>query len=209
VSRTDQPTPGTVRPGGRTARVRAAVRDATLAELAEHGYPELTVERVAARSGVHRTTLYRRWGGVDGLLVDALDLAVEDGWHPPDTGSLEGDLRELADEVLRAFTDSRHGGAPAAFVSASFHSEPAARALRAFLVGRHDRAATIVVRAVDRGELPPDTDPGPVVRATVAPLYYRLFITGEPIDETVAEQAALAALTAARAGVFSRAHRPS
>uniref|UniRef100_UPI000B1D4F1A TetR/AcrR family transcriptional regulator n=1 Tax=Streptomyces atriruber TaxID=545121 RepID=UPI000B1D4F1A len=57
------PAPGTRRPGGRTARTRAAVRDAVLSGLADHGYPGLTVEYVADHSGVHKTTLYRRWGG--------------------------------------------------------------------------------------------------------------------------------------------------
>jgi AcrR family transcriptional regulator len=207
VPSTEPPTPGTTRPGGRTARTRAAVRDATVAELADRGYAALTVDGVAARSGVHRATLYRRWGGVDGLVADALELAGEDGWQPPDTGTLEGDLLGLAHEVLRAFTGSGHGGAPAAFVAAAFHSEPTARALRAFFAGRHERAAAVVRRAVERGELSPDTDPGALVRAAVAPLYYRLFISREPIDEVAAEQAARAALSAARAGVFRRTTR--
>lgn len=49
------------RPGGRTARTRAQVHDAVVAQLMEHGYDELTVDAVAARAGVHRTTVYRRW----------------------------------------------------------------------------------------------------------------------------------------------------
>ncbi|MFI0777237.1 TetR/AcrR family transcriptional regulator [Streptomyces sp. NPDC021212] len=89
-------TPGTVRPGGRTARTRAAVRDAVLTGLAEHGYPGRTVEYVAERSGVHKTTVYRRWGSVEGLVADALRLAGEDSWTAPDTGILDGDLRALA-----------------------------------------------------------------------------------------------------------------
>jgi AcrR family transcriptional regulator len=50
------------RPGGRSARVRAAAIAATLAELAETGYSALSLENVARRAGVHKTTLYRRWG---------------------------------------------------------------------------------------------------------------------------------------------------
>src|SRR5579875_2521841 len=94
---------GTTRPGGRTARTRTAVLAATLAELAERGYAELTVEQIAQRSGVHKTTVYRRWGGVDGLLVDALGEASADDWTAPDTGTLLGDLTAINAELLAAF----------------------------------------------------------------------------------------------------------
>ncbi|MFF7729138.1 TetR/AcrR family transcriptional regulator [Streptomyces sp. NPDC008001] len=195
--------PGTVRPGGRTARTRAAVRDAVLSGLVEHGYPGLTVEYVAEHSGVHKTTLYRRWSSVEGLVADALDMAGEDSWTPPDTGSLEGDLRALAQEVVDTFGDPAAGAAPTAFIAAAFQSEQAADALRGFYAGRFARCAPLVERAVARGELPAGTDAGSLARAVSAPLFFRLFITREPLDGTAAGQAAGAALAAARAGVFA------
>ncbi|MGK5728694.1 TetR/AcrR family transcriptional regulator C-terminal ligand-binding domain-containing protein [Streptomyces sp. URMC 124] len=194
--------PGTVRPGGRTARTRAAVRDAVLAGLVEYGYPGLTVEYVAEQSGVHKTTLYRRWGGVEGLVADALDLAGEDAWTPPDTGTLKGDLHALAQEVVDTFGDTAAGAAPAAFIAA-FQSERAADALRAFYAERFARCAPLTERAAARGEVPAGTDAGSLARAVSAPLFFRLFITREALDATVAEQAADAALAAARAGVFT------
>ena len=192
----------TARPGGRTARTRAAVRDATLAELAEHGYPGLTVDNVAARSGVHKTTVYRRWGGVDGLVVDALELAGEDDWLAPDTGTLAGDLTALAGEVLTVFDDPVLGPASRAFVTASFHSPRAAAAFHEFLANRHERSAVIVTRAVARGEAPAGTDAGAVVRAAVAPLYYRLFISHEPVTEETVHQTVTATTAAVAAGAF-------
>ncbi|NWF29192.1 TetR/AcrR family transcriptional regulator C-terminal ligand-binding domain-containing protein [Streptomyces sp. PKU-EA00015] len=197
------PAPGTQRPGGRTARTRAAVRDAVLTGLGEHGYPGLTVEYVAEHSGVHKTTLYRRWGGVEGLVADALDLAGEDSWTPPDTGSLEGDLNALAREVAESFDDPAAGAAPAAFIAAAFQSRRAADALRAFYTERFRRSAAVVERAVARGEAPADTDAGEVVRAVSAPLFFRLFITREPVDRALADRSAAAAIAALRAGVFS------
>src|SRR5262245_27064398 len=80
------------RPGGRATRIRAQVLDAVRAELGEHGYDGLTMDAVAARAGVHRATVYRRWSDVGGLLADVLDAASDDGWQPPDTASLRGDL---------------------------------------------------------------------------------------------------------------------
>ncbi|MGW7575024.1 TetR/AcrR family transcriptional regulator C-terminal ligand-binding domain-containing protein [Streptomyces sp. NPDC054765] len=233
------PTPGTRRPGGRTARTRAAVRDAVLAGLTEHGYPGLTVEYVAEHSGVHKTTLYRRWKDVEGLVVDALDLAGEDSWTPPDTGSLEGDLRALAREVVASFTDPAVAATGSAMIAAAFQSQRAAVALRDYYTERFARCEVLVERAVGRGELPadpdtdtdtePDTTPdtaagppaatpsdtapgttpdspidaGSLVRSVSAPLFFRLFITREPVDNALADQAVAATLAAARAGAFT------
>ncbi|MCP9947594.1 TetR/AcrR family transcriptional regulator [Actinomadura madurae] len=172
--------PGSVRPGGRTARVRDAVREATLAELAEHGYRGLTVEGVAARSGVHKTTVYRRWRNADGLVADALERAAAEPWPIPDTGTLAGDLRAIARLVQAGFADPREGPVSRAFVLAAAQSTDAARALNAFFARRHEQAAAVVERAAARGEVPAGTDAAEVVRVAVAPLYYRLFITGEP-----------------------------
>nr|WP_229890549.1 TetR/AcrR family transcriptional regulator [Streptomyces mashuensis] len=201
--KTPPATPGTVRPGGRTARTRAAVRDAVLTGLVEHGYPGLTVEYVAEHSGVHKTTLYRRWGGVEGLLADALDLAGEDTWTPPDTGSLRNDLRALAHEIVDNFGDAAKAAVPTAFIAAAFQSERAAEGLRGFYGERFARCAPLVARAVERGEVPEGTDAGEVARAVSAPLFFRLFVTREPIDGTLADRAADAALAAARAGVYT------
>ncbi|MGY0057890.1 TetR/AcrR family transcriptional regulator [Streptomyces sp. LZ34] len=202
-SEADSQAPGTVRPGGRTARTRAAVRDAVLTGLTEHGYPGLTVEYVAEHSGVHKTTLYRRWGGVEELLADALDLAGEDTWTPPDTGGLDGDLRALAREVTDTFTDASAAAAPTAFIAAAFQSERAAAALHDFYAERFSRCASVVVRAVDRGEAPAGTDAGAVVRAVSAPLFFRVFITREPIDQALADQCAAAVAAAVRAGTYA------
>ncbi|WP_051855174.1 TetR/AcrR family transcriptional regulator [Streptomyces sp. NRRL B-1347] len=205
-----RPAPGTSRPGGRTARTRAAVRDAVLSGLGDHGYPGLTIEYVAEHSGVHKTTLYRRWGGLEGLVADALDMAGEDTWTPPDTGTLEGDLRALAREVVDAFDDPSKAAAPTAFIAAAFQSPRAADALRAFYTERFTRCEAVIARAVARGEATADTDAAALVRAVSAPLMLRLFITREPIDTALADQSAAAAVAATRAGAFDRpGDRPS
>ena len=193
---------GTTRPGGRTARTRDAVLAATLAELAEHGYAQLTVEQIAQRSGVHKTTVYRRWGGVDGLLVDALGSAGDADWDPPDTGSLLGDLIALNAELLAAFTDPVASAVPTAVISAAFQSEAASGALRAFYQDRYQRCAIAVTRAIERGEIPGGTDPIEVVRASVAPVFHRLFISREPVGDADVRRAAAATVAAAKAGVY-------
>ncbi|MER7134466.1 TetR/AcrR family transcriptional regulator [Streptosporangium saharense] len=190
------------RPGGRSARVRDAVRQATLAELAEQGYGGLTVENVAIRSGVHKTTVYRRWGSVEGLIADALELAREEPWPIPDTGSFQEDLREIVLLVQRGFADPVEGPISTAFVTAAAQNGDAARSLHDFFTARHEQAAEVVRRAVERGEVPADTDGADVIRMAVAPIYYRLFVTHEPVTEPDAIRAADATAAAARAGVI-------
>ncbi|MEV4772889.1 TetR/AcrR family transcriptional regulator [Micromonospora humida] len=190
----------TRRPGGRSAAVRRRVLDAALAQLVRHGYDSLSIEVVAERSGVHRTTVYRRWRDVGGLLADVLDEAGADAWRPPDTGSLDGDLVAVNHEVYTALTTDP---VTVALIAASFRSERAARALSAFWSGRYDRCADITRRAVERGEIPPDTDARQLLIATTAPLYHELLLLRATTDADLPDRVARSAATAARAGAFS------
>ncbi|MFF5175773.1 TetR/AcrR family transcriptional regulator [Micromonospora sp. NPDC000089] len=189
------------RPGGRSAAVRRRVLDAVTAHLIEYGYDALSVEAVADRSGVHRTTVYRRWRDVGGLLADVLAEAADDDWRPRDTGSLAGDLLAINEEVHEALT--ARPPLTAALIAASFRSPAAAEALRAFWVDRYDRCAVVVRRAVSRGEAPEGTDARALLVAATAPVYHEhLLLRGAP-GPAVARRAAEAAVAAARAGAFT------
>src|SRR4051794_35414381 len=98
---------GTIRPGGRTARVRAAVLRATGDVLAEHGFEALDLADVAARAGVGKTTVYRRWKNAARLVADLLVDMAEQSSPRAETGSLLGDLRANADLVHRTLADPR------------------------------------------------------------------------------------------------------
>jgi AcrR family transcriptional regulator len=198
-----QQEPGEVRPGGRTAKTRDAVCRATLRVLAEYGYSGLTVELVADRAGVHKTTVYRRWGGVDGLVVDALQYAIDDDWSPDLSGTVDENLHRFAQDALGAFTDPETGPTHTAVVAAAFQSERAIDAVHNFFADRFGRAARIVETGIACGELPESTQPVSVVRALIAPIYFRLFISRESVTDGDLVQAVQAALAAARAGVFS------
>lgn len=195
--------PGQVRPGGRTARNREAVCRATLLELAERGYAALTVENVAERAGVHKTTVYRRWGGVHGLVVDSLQFAIDDDWQPDLSGTVEENLLDHARVALDAFLDTEIGPTHTAVVAAAFQSTEAIEAVHAFFADRFGRAASIITTAIENGELPPETDSIAVIRAVMAPIYFRLFISREGVSDGDLQQAVQAAVASARAGVFS------
>ncbi|MGC7322465.1 helix-turn-helix domain-containing protein, partial [Mycobacteroides abscessus subsp. massiliense] len=78
-----------VRTGGRSARVREAILDAAFGELIDRGYAELTMEAVASRAGVNKTTIYRRWPTLEDLLVEALTTWSLEAIPIPETGSIE------------------------------------------------------------------------------------------------------------------------
>jgi AcrR family transcriptional regulator len=194
--------PGTIRPGGRTARVRAAVLRAAGDALASRGFDALDLADIAASAGVGKTTVYRRWGTVTGLVADLLADMAEQSLPRSETGTLLGDLRANASLVQRTLTDPRQGRLFKAVIAAATCDEHAAAALHRFYQARISEWAPCVEQAMARGEVPQGTDPGEVIRAVSAPLYYRLLASGDPLDETAAERAAEAAAVAARAGAY-------
>lgn len=189
------------RPGGRTARIREQVLDAVRAELTEHGYDALTVDTVAARAGVHRTTVYRRWRDTGGLIADLFAAAADIDWHPRDTGSLRGDLAVLNAEIQESFTVQP--SIAAALVAVSFRSEEAARALQQLWEDRYAQSEIIVERALRRGELPPRTEPRALLIAATAPVYHQLVLLRTPPDPGLPDRAAHTATVAGRAGAFT------
>ncbi|MEU5132526.1 TetR/AcrR family transcriptional regulator [Streptomyces californicus] len=196
--------PGTVRPGGRTARVREAVLRAAGDALAEHGFDGLDLTDVARRAEVGKTTVYRRWSHPAGLVADLLSDMAEQSVPRADTGSVAEDLRANARLVVSTLTDARQGAVFAAVIAAATCDRRTAEALHRFYAVRIGEWSCCVEAAVERGELPVGTDPGEVVAAVSAPLYYRLLASGAPLDEAAADRAAEAAVAAARAGVFVR-----
>src|SRR6266496_3740796 len=95
-----KPTIPRKRPGGRSARDRTAVLRAALEELIAVGYPSFSVEGVAERAGVHKTTLYRRWRNRENLLLEAMLEHGRENVPIPDTGSLRSDLLAYAKAIV-------------------------------------------------------------------------------------------------------------
>jgi AcrR family transcriptional regulator len=180
------------RPGGRTARVRADVLAALDALLTEQGYDALSIEDVADRSGVHRTTIYRRWGSVAMLLVDLLHLGTEDDWRPPDTGSLAGDLTAINRELYEALTVEP--SLTTAVIAASFRTPEAAEALSRFWADRYRRSEVVVRRAIERGDIRAGTDAQQLLVSATGPLFHQRVLLRRPITRADADAYAHAAL---------------
>lgn len=195
----DQPA---ARPIGRGTKVRAAVHAATLAELVDKGYAALTIESVAQRAGVHKTTVYRRWKDRESLLADALAEHMAKDIPIPDTGAIDTDLRALAYSLVQSFTGLTGQAILAAMFTGAAHVPEIAAARSRVFGDRLARAEPMVTRAIERGELSADTDPAELLKALAAPIYLRLLITADPVDDAAAEQAVRITLAAAHAGAL-------
>ena len=156
------------RTGGRSARVVAAVHDAVNDLVAQGSPRQVTVTEIAERAGVNPTSIYRRWGTLEALVLDVETARLEVNSPIPDTGTLRGDLLAFAANATKDIT--RPGGL--AFLQAvlgvrddseSEHSVP--------LRERGARIQAMLDRARDRGE--PALDQTDVYDCILGPIYFR------------------------------------
>lgn len=179
------------RRGGRTADVTHRIHDATLALLAEAGHGACTFQNVAARAGVERSTLYRRYPSRWAMLVEAwaARFAGQIDVEPADSFSV--DLRTHLRRVAEAL-NSPVGMAMVA-AAAVARLDPEAKASAGdFWRARLRQQEPLVAAAIARGELPADIDREALFASADGPLYFRLLIVGRPIDEALVERVASA-----------------
>ncbi|HUN32787.1 MAG TPA: TetR/AcrR family transcriptional regulator [Trebonia sp.] len=169
------------RPGGRSARVRAAVQAATLDELATAGYADLTIEAVAERAGVHRTTIYRRWPDKRSLVLAALLDQTDDQVPIPDTGDLRRDLSLLGLAIDSHLSRPQVHTLLATMVADPPGSSELSDVRTQLWADRLHQAQAIPRLAIQRGELATDTDPAGVIDLLAGPIYLRRFIQGRPM----------------------------
>ena len=169
------------RPGGRSARVRQSVLDATLTLLVERGLDRVTVADIAKCAGVHETSVRRRWRTRENLVCDALLNYSEVHLPIPDTGSLREDLAAFASELATYLTTPL--GRALLHAMATIGEDPAlAEARSAFWQTRYELASAMIERAVARGELPATVDGRLALAALIAPLNFRALVTAERLD---------------------------
>lgn len=169
----------------RSARADAAILDATLDLLAEEGFAALTMEGIAERAGVGKATLYRRWKSPEEVVVAAVTAFVEE-IGIPDSGSVNQDLRLLMRQAVDVYR-GRPGRLLPGLLAAMAACEDVGRSLREhFLQGRRAALATVLERGIARGEIRPDADIELVLDFLGGPLFYRILVTGGPIDDNLA-----------------------
>ncbi|WP_395245191.1 TetR/AcrR family transcriptional regulator [Agromyces sp. MMS24-K17] len=173
--------------------------EAATAELAESGYAGTSLDRIAARSGVSLSTLYRRWGTLDRLIRELVDESTVPLPDEP-TGDLERDLTTVARAVLTLSQDPVHHSWMDALVSAAVH-DPEARAMLSHIIaGRIERVSVLMTPAVEALGLAEPVDTRELARLIAAPFYYRTYISGEPHTERLLERTVARVAAAVRAG---------
>lgn len=165
----------------RVMRSRTRTLQATVDLLRERGIAGTTMEAVAERSGVAKTTIYRQWPSQPALVQDAFASLVNIP-ATPDTGSLEGDLRQLLSGLVRAVTASPAAALMPALIDAAQRDEAFALLHRSEAETRHRPLLLVVQRAIDRGELAPGTSARDVLDLVAGPVFYRRWVSGTDVD---------------------------
>jgi AcrR family transcriptional regulator len=172
----------------RDARADRAILETTLELIAERGVHAFRTEDVAARAGVGKGAIYRRYRSKDELVTAAVAALVREEIAVPDTGSTRADLLVLMREAVELYSSSLPERLMPNLIGAMAEHPELARAVRAgFLAGRRAALSEVLRRGGERGDLRPDLDLELALDVLGGPLFYRLLVTGGPLDEQLAE----------------------
>ncbi len=179
------------------SRTETAILDATRELLAEAGVQGLTMEGVAARAGVAKTTIYRRWRSKDELALAVLIDMVENVVATPDLGDTRKELIAFVNATVKILGSTLMGRVMQGLVSDLATDPDLARAFRERVVTmRVAEVKRLVERGIERGDLRADTDVELIHELLFGPVYYRLFLSGSPLDKHLGERIVDAVLPA-------------
>jgi AcrR family transcriptional regulator len=169
----------------RSERSKQAILDATRELLAEEGgVRSLTIEAVAARSGVAKTTIYRRWRDKWELALDAAMIDMLTTFDDPiDVGETREELITFVNSAIRTLGSKPYGPAMQGLASEVATDPELARVYQEYVVDpRRRQIEAVVERGIERGDLRPDTDPRLIQELLIGAIYYRLLFSGPPLD---------------------------
>jgi AcrR family transcriptional regulator len=163
----------------RSDEVHRRILDATRELLTEHGFSALRLEHVAARAGVGKATIYRRWGSKEALAQELLAELAGPHIAVADTGDTRAELLAAVLNPMRAVTHTPFGPVIRALLSQIAVNPTLGDPFRATVVqARRDEIARVVRRGIARGDLRPDADPEIATELLVGPVYFRLMFGG-------------------------------
>ena len=164
----------------RSEEAHSAILDATLALLVEDGYPALTIEGIAARAGVGKATIYRRWASKLPLVIEAFERlpALEEA----DTGDLVADLETMLESYLEVWNSTPLGAVYPSLVGECANDPELVSLLSPLLMQRRRPLVHALERSMARGELAPDLDLELAADLIVGPIAVRTFFSGHKLN---------------------------
>jgi AcrR family transcriptional regulator len=172
----------------RDPETRAKILKAAYEMLNEVGFMDLTIEGVAARAGVGKPTIYRRWKTKAALAMDAFLEAVNPEITFPDTGTVKEDLREQMQKLVKLMNSPRGEVLANVIGCGQADAELIEVYLENWLIPRRDDAKRIFQRGVERGELRADVDAEVAIDALYSPLFYRLLLKHQPLTDKFVDE---------------------
>ena len=178
------------RPPGRprSEESRQSILRSTLKLLKQNGFPELSIEAIAADANVGKTTVYRWWPTKAALVADAFSASADEELQFPNTGSVQRDMNLQMRRLIRVFRSER-GKVVAALLAGGQSDPELLEAYRdRFLWPRRRQAYQTLQRGVDRGELPDDSDLDLILDSLYGPIYMRFLIRHDKLNESFADE---------------------
>jgi AcrR family transcriptional regulator len=171
--------------------VTDAITNAFFEELAEVGYGRLSIDAVARRAGVGKAAIYRRWKSKLEITVALASQVAVAAIDVPDTGNLQGDIREYLASARKALTHPlAQKIIPDLLAEAARNPTLTDALLETVQNPRRAKAAELVDQAITRGELPADADVGLCLDLLAGPLYWRLIVVQECPDDAYLDRVA-------------------
>jgi AcrR family transcriptional regulator len=180
----ERPRQATQRGRPRSDRAERAILDAAREILVTEGFAGLRLEHVAARAGVAKTTIYRRWATKEELCLAVLEELAGPHIRIDQTGDTRQELRAATANALRAVVETDFGPVIEALVSQIAMNPQIGDPFRATIVqGRRDEIRRAVMRGMARGDLRADADVEIATELLVGPVYFRLLFGGELTED--------------------------
>jgi len=172
----------------RAIRSRAAILEAAGAMLVEGGPSALTIEGVAERSGVAKTTIYRHWPSRSRLILDAFESLFQTRRRTAPKGPIREQLITLLNGISRGITSSRWAPAMAGLFAAADRDPELMLLVHDFLRVRMEPTRLALQGAIERGEILATVDVDASVSMLVGPIFYRRIVSREKLDPEFTEQ---------------------
>lgn len=166
----------------RSAKAHKAILDATLSELEDKGFAGLTVDSVAAKAGVSKATIYRRWPSKSVLCLAAFDSLPD--LSVPDTGTIHEDLKTIMVQFLGFLETTPSMSALASLTEERNHNPDIAEALAAEMNRRREPLRIIIKRGIARQEIAGSIDVELLIDAVMGPLLMRQLILASPTHKS-------------------------